>query len=133
MKYFSQTTNGFYSDEINGDEIPDDAVEITDEKWMELLNGQGVGKVIAANETGYPVLLDPPPLTKDELIALAEAKRQQLLDAANVITADWRTELALGIISDEDKAKLTDWMLYIKEIKTTDITASDFKWPTSPA
>ncbi|MDC6402808.1 tail fiber assembly protein [Enterobacter asburiae] len=40
--------------------------------------------------------------------AQAEKERQRLLTNASSFTDDWRTELSLGIISDEDKAKLAD-------------------------
>ncbi|WP_341535898.1 tail fiber assembly protein [Edwardsiella tarda] len=56
-----------------------------------------------------------------------------LLDEANTITADWRTELVLGIISDGDKAKLTAWMEYIKAVKAVDTsTAPNVAWPLKP-
>ncbi|WP_162264598.1 tail fiber assembly protein, partial [Salmonella enterica] len=64
---------------------------------------------------------------------------QKLLDAANSAIADWRTELALGEISDDDKASLTKWMAYIRELKSLDLTGvSDeatftaIRWPALP-
>ena len=61
--FFSASTGGFYTREIHGDNIPDDAVEITAEEHQALLEGQSQGKRIVADENGYPVLHDPPPLT----------------------------------------------------------------------
>ncbi|EAM0984505.1 tail fiber assembly protein [Salmonella enterica] len=53
--------------------------------------------------------------------------------------ADWRTELALGEISDGDKASLVKWMNYIKALKTLDlsgvkdeVTFTATKWPALP-
>ena len=37
MKYYSPSTKGFYTPEIN-DVMPNDVVEITDEYWQSLLN-----------------------------------------------------------------------------------------------
>lgn len=66
-------------------------------------------------------------------ITAAEQKRETLLAHANAITADWRTELALGIIDDEDKAKLTVWMQHIKAVKAVDVsTAPEVSWPDEP-
>ncbi len=66
-------------------------------------------------------------------ISDAELKRQTLLSDANNITADWRTELTLGIISDSDKEKLIAWMEYIKAVKAIDTsTAPDIQWPLRP-
>lgn len=71
--------------------------------------------------------------------AKAETTRQKLLDAANSAIADWRTELALGEISDDDKASLTKWMAYIRALKALDFTGvSDeatftaIRWPALP-
>ncbi|WP_410734332.1 tail fiber assembly protein [Citrobacter freundii] len=67
-------------------------------------------------------------------VAAAEQYRQQLLRQIDDVTADWRVELMLGDISDDDKAKLTEWMAYKKEVKAVDVsTAPDITWPEPPA
>lgn len=64
----------------------------------------------------------------------AETQRAQLLSEANAVTADWRTELALGMLSEDDEAKLKEWMLHIKAVKTIDTsTAPDITWPAYPS
>lgn len=74
-----------------------------------------------------------PKLTAEEIQQQAKAYRDDLLDRANAVTGDWRTELALGIISDEDKATLITWMNYIKAVKAVDLsTAPDIVWPAAP-
>ncbi|NIF46197.1 tail fiber assembly protein [Enterobacter sp. Ap-1006] len=71
---------------------------------------------------------------KKDDISDAELKRQTLLSDASNITADWRTELTLGIINDTDKDKLIAWMEYIKAVKAIDTsTAPDVSWPDKPA
>ncbi|ECY4825585.1 tail fiber assembly protein, partial [Salmonella enterica subsp. enterica serovar Lindern] len=69
----------------------------------------------------------------------AESQRQRLLDDAADITEDWRTDLQLEIISDEDKASLVKWMTYIKKLKALDLSGvkdeTDYnaiKWPAKP-
>lgn len=69
----------------------------------------------------------------------AESKRQELLTAANETIDDWRTELQLDVISDDDKASLVKWMAYIKALKALDlsnVTDEDsfesIEWPESP-
>ncbi|EAA3680339.1 phage tail protein [Salmonella enterica subsp. houtenae] len=71
--------------------------------------------------------------------AKAETTRQKLLDAANSTIADWRTELALGEIGDDDKDSLTKWMAYIRALKTLDLsdvkdeaTFTAIRWPALP-
>lgn len=66
-------------------------------------------------------------------VAEANAKKSALLDEANAVTADWRTELALGIISDNDKAKLIAWMKYIRAVKECDTSiVPNVKFPSKP-
>ncbi|EAA5647394.1 TPA: tail fiber assembly protein [Salmonella enterica subsp. enterica serovar Chester] len=71
--------------------------------------------------------------------AKAETTRQKLLTDANSVIADWRTELALGDISDNDKDSLTQWMAYIRALKTLDLsdvkdeaTFTAIRWPALP-
>ena len=63
---YSATTCGFYDRSINI-AIPADAVEITAERHAALLAGQSAGQLITADESGYPVLADPPPASLDTL------------------------------------------------------------------
>lgn len=77
--------------------------------------------------------------TAEEWQAKAEDQRQNLLKNAASIMADWRTELQLGAISDDDKASLIKWMAYIKAVKVVDISAvkdevgyNAIAWPSQP-
>lgn len=54
--YYSKTTKGFY-DQTNT--LPPDAVQISKERYRELLEGDAAGKNIEADEQGYPILVDP--------------------------------------------------------------------------
>lgn len=71
--FYSKSTGGFYSTEIHGSNIPEDAVEITIEQHVALLEAQTSGKVIAADNKGNPIALDPPPLSPEQLFILAAA------------------------------------------------------------
>lgn len=53
--YYSASKHGFFENKNI-----DDAVEISTDCWHELLTGQSNGKIIAADENGYPILIDPP-------------------------------------------------------------------------
>lgn len=79
---YSASTRGFYSREIHGDSIPADAVEITQEKYAELLEGQTAGLVIAAGPDGVPVLQEPPAPTPEQIIETMRAAIQAHMDAA---------------------------------------------------
>lgn len=59
MYFYDKETNGFYIDGFH--EIPRGAIEITDETYRILLDGQAQGKQIIADNTGRPVLIEPQP------------------------------------------------------------------------
>lgn len=61
--YFKE---GFF-DDTNDGFVPEGAVEISESKYLELLNGQSQGKQIITNKQGAPVLVDPQPSDAHEL------------------------------------------------------------------
>ncbi|MBI2306101.1 MAG: hypothetical protein HYU78_02245 [Rhodocyclales bacterium] len=68
MLFYSESTGGFYDSAIHGGSIPPDAIEITANEHQQLIDAQSNGKRIAADESGRPILQDPP------VPALAEVK-----------------------------------------------------------
>ena len=64
--YFNPDDIAFYSDELYNN-LPSQAVPLSDEQYIALLNGQTQGKQIIANKTGNPVLIDPQPSAAHEL------------------------------------------------------------------
>lgn len=68
------------------------------------------------------------------IVTAADLHKKSLLEAARMITSDWKAELELGIISDKDKMSLIAWLDYIKELKAVDTSkAPDINWPVQPA
>lgn len=65
---YSKSTRGFYAPHLHGDNVPDDVVEVTDERYAELFAGQSEGKYIEPSSDGLPVLVDPPPLAANDQI-----------------------------------------------------------------
>ena len=72
--------------------------------------------------------------------ALAEQEREARLSTANTVTADWRTELQLGIIDDADRTSLTAWMGYTKKLRSLEFDSvtdeesyNAIDWPEPPA
>ncbi|WP_210523425.1 tail fiber assembly protein [Pantoea ananatis] len=67
-------------------------------------------------------------------VATAEAEKSSRISEAGSVTQVWQTQLALGIISADDKAQLTAWMRYIQQVQATDTaSAPDIRWPEKPA
>lgn len=59
--FYSAKTGGFYSEDIHGKNIPEDAKKESQWKFSydELIQGQSEGKVIAPDKQGFPVLEEP--------------------------------------------------------------------------
>ncbi len=110
-----------------------DAVEISDELRVEYGGVWPQGKILSS-VNGMPAWADIPPPTKEELVQVAENKRQQLLSHADDVMLDWRTELMLGEISDANRAKLSAWLTYKNDVKATDVTtdSENINWPVPP-
>ena len=78
--YYSKSTNGFYSDEIHGANLPNDCVEISQEVYLELINKQSSGLVIVSNDSGLPVAVEPS-YSDEQLAQAAETNRKAAYQA----------------------------------------------------
>ena len=52
--YYSPSTRGFYIDQLHGDAMPADCLEITQERYQQLLADQESGKTIQPSVDGTP-------------------------------------------------------------------------------
>lgn len=69
-------------------------------------------------------------------IAEADAQKELLIAAANacINEQNWPSKLALGRLSDADKAKFNAWLDYIDAVTAVSTsTAPDITWPEKPA
>ena len=125
--------NVFFTD-LN--KAPSDAVEITTDEWLSLLDGQDNGMKIVSNQEGYPVLTEQPPLSKENLIALAELKKGKLINEANehMNSRQWPGKAAIGRLKGEELAQYNLWLDYLDALELVDTSsAPDIEWPTPPA
>lgn len=122
-----------YEDYVNAGTWPADGIEISDEDAI-TFNGknQPAGKRLGLVK-GRLSWVDLPAPTQAEVVSAAESKKQTLLDNVNSRTQLWQTQLALGIITDADKATLITWMKYAQAVQAIDTSfAPDIVWPVSP-
>ncbi|EOU8186688.1 tail fiber assembly protein [Escherichia coli] len=126
MKYYSPSINGFPEQQT------DDSIEISEEVWRILLSEIYSGRELF-NDGGVPATRVPQP-TQEQVIAAAENERQRLLNYADTVMLDWRTELMLGEISDANRAKLSAWLAYKNQVKSVDVTTDPehVNWPIPP-
>ncbi|EOC1330902.1 tail fiber assembly protein [Cronobacter turicensis] len=136
--FFSATTNGFYPEQMRADYEqqqcwPEDAREVSVSWYQYLLEAQTGGKVITSNEYGQPVLADPPPPDKETLAALAASKKAALMRAAGDAIAPLQDAVNLGMATDKEKMRLTEWLQYRVLLNRIDTSAApDIAWPEVP-
>ena len=119
--YFKE---GFF-DDTNDGFVPEGAVEISQDKYIELLNGQAQGKQIIADKTGNPVLIDPKHsaahvLNLDTLTWEVSPEKQTTL------LAEAQTRLIANI--DEHAAKIySTWTRFESEYRERQTAAEAYK------
>lgn len=119
---------------ISAGSWPENGVDVDDETMAIYTGVAPKGKTLGADKDGNPTWLDIPPPSHEEFIRIAENEQKKLLAHADAVMLDWRTELMLGEISDANKAKLSAWMAYKKEVRVVDVTTDPghFNWPVPP-
>lgn len=133
MKW-SPSVQGFFSE--NNSDIPDDAFDIEDALYYELMNGQSTGKIIINNPDNYPVLTEYPAKTQEQEIAEAEGMKSILIEQANeyMNSKQWPGKAAIGRLKGEELAQYNLWLDYLDALELVDTSsAPDIEWPTPPA
>lgn len=87
--FYSKTTGGFYDTAIHGDNMPEDAVAINNVFYESLLQGQSMGKVISADASGHPVLVDPPKATAAQVWDEIKARRDNVKAGGVLVEGKW--------------------------------------------
>lgn len=110
-----------------------DLISIGDDIFNKFSSTPPEGKVRACGDDGMPSWIDSPLPSHDELTKEAETKKQALTAEASQKTQLWRTHLMLGIITEEDKISLKEWMLYVQDVQAVDTSSAlDITWPVKP-
>ena len=94
------------------------------------------GKYRCVGEDGLPAWVDIPPPTREEQIASAETKKQQLINQANdyMNSRQWVGKAAIGRLKGEELAQYNLWLDYLDALELVDTSsAPDIEWPTPPA
>jgi len=66
-------------------------------------------------------------------ISAADTEKAARISEVGIITQSWQTQLMLGIITDADRASLTEWMKYLQAVQAVDVSATpEIIWPTRP-
>lgn len=91
------------------------------------------GKMRGSDKKGNPAWVDIPPLTHEEAVAAAEAKKQHLISEAAEAIAPLQYAVDLDMATPEEEALLKAWKKYRVLLNRIDIsTAPDIAWPVKP-
>ena len=108
--YASKSAKGFFSPKNHGDSIPADAVEITQETYRALLDGQSAGKSIEWDDDGRPYLAERPAPT-------AEQVRERRLVVYRAESDNLKLEAEHDAIVAGSEPDYTAWLAKVAEIK----------------
>ena len=87
--YYSAATPGFFDDSIHAD-LPADAVKITPARHRELLEAQGEGAAIIADDKGKPRIDRPTVTIAARRAALVRAVKRQAARRIEAVSPLWR-------------------------------------------
>lgn len=118
-------SDGFYIDDIHGAKIPNEAVAISQDKYIELLNGQAQGKQIISNKQGEPVLIELQPSPAHEL-NIETLTWEISPEKQTALLADTQTRLIANI--DEHAAAIySTWTRFESEYRERQASAEAYK------
>lgn len=127
--FVSCSEKGFFAEGVAI--LPADAVEISEELWQSLIEGQAAGEKIDFT-TAIPSLVQRVSAHADKVLA-AEQERDLKLTSAQSEISLWQTKLQLGIISEAERERLVAWIGYIDSINAIDLnSAPHIQWPEMP-
>ncbi|HBL7129504.1 tail fiber assembly protein [Enterobacter asburiae] len=131
--YYSPSLNGFLLEKTAEDYQGHDLIEITESVYDEFMAGSTTKKMVPG--ANGPAWADIPPPTHDELVAAAEAEKQQRIDLANEYMngKQWPGKAAIGRLKGDELAQYNLWLDYLDALEAIDTsTAPDITWPEQP-
>lgn len=138
---YSPSENAFYAVALkNTYELsgtwPTDALDIPDIISAEYMAEPPEGKLRIAGDDGWPNWTDKPESTLDELIAAANAEKQERIDHANdyMNSKQWSGKAALGRLKGDELTQYNVWLDYLDALEAVDSSSvPTVSWPTPPA
>ncbi|CAG9173028.1 tail fiber assembly protein [Cupriavidus respiraculi] len=130
---YSPSKLGFYCREVNGSNIPEDAIEVPMDQYEALISASASGFEIHPGEDGFPVAVPPPAPSDEAMLALASQKRDMLLREAATRIAPLQDAVDLDMATTDEVESLLAWKQYRIALNRMNISGGDVVWPTPPA
>lgn len=125
-KFYSRIDNtrgGFFDTADHGEigspscTIPPGAKEVTEEQHAELVAAQSNGKLIVPDPDGYPIAIEPPPPSDDELATVERVWRDQRLSETDGVVTRHRDELEEGRETTLTPTQYTELQAYRRALR----------------
>jgi len=116
--YFSPSTCGAYTLEINGENMPADVVEVAESVWLSLLDELSRSpKKMSSRPNGQPVLIDPPPLDAEALAETERAWRDAQLALTDPLVSRHRDEIEEGGATSITAEQYAELQAYRRQLR----------------
>ncbi|WP_341018552.1 phage tail assembly chaperone [Brevundimonas diminuta] len=129
---FSATTLAFYDLNTWPHDLPDFPALLSAEDHARILAELSTGRVLAADETGRPVTLEPPPPSAEAQAAEARRRRDAEIAAVRWLVERHRDEQALQIattLTPEDYRLVQEHVQALRDVPEQDGFPLVIEWP----
>lgn len=129
---FSPTTLAFYDLNTWPHDLPDFPALLSAEDHARILAELSTGRILAADETGRPVTLEPPPPSAEALAAEARRRRDAEIAAVRWLVERHRDEQALQIattLTAEDYRLVQEHVQALRDVPEQDGFPLVIEWP----
>ena len=133
---FSPTTLAFYDLNTWPHDLPDFPALLSAEDHARILAELSTGRILAADETGRPVTLDPPPPSAEALAAEARRRRDGDVTAWRWMIERHRDELDLNrptTLSASQIAALLTFIQALRDVPEQPGFPAAITWPLPPS
>jgi hypothetical protein len=132
QRLYSQSTGCTYFKNFHG-EVPDDAVAISEERFLEVLANPPLGKCRGHDAAGLPILIDP---SAESMAELERGWRDREIDRVLWLRERHRDEQEMGRPLTLTQDQFNELLGYVQALRDwpthTDFPTEDLR-PTAPA
>ncbi|MCP3749615.1 phage tail assembly chaperone [Pseudomonas sp. SBB6] len=114
--FYSHASGGFYAPCVHS-EMPADSVALTDKQYQALKKGLELGKRIGLDVDGVPILIDPPPLSAEEVAAMERKWRDSQLVATQWLVARYSEEQSLSLATTNTPEQIAVLLGYRQSLR----------------
>lgn len=115
MRYYSPSTGSTYLEGVHV--CPDDAIPISEERYLSVIACRVDGKVRGHDAEGLPILIDPPPLSAEELEQVERVWRDTQLVQTDSLVVRHRDEVEDGSTTTLTAEQYVELQAYRRELR----------------